>query len=87
MWALGSLSLAVELAPVSTDARHSSEGLGISSSTCLCRTTISGLNITGTARRRWTTEQKLRIIEASYAPVSRFPRWRGGLTCFIDGGA
>src|SRR6476646_3714941 len=29
--------------------------------------------ITATARRRrWTTEQKLRIIETSYAPGSRF---------------
>ena len=30
--------------PFRPDTRHSSEGLGISSSTCLCRTTISGLN-------------------------------------------
>jgi transposase len=38
--------------------------------------------ITGTARRRrWTTEQKLRIIEASYAPgesVSSAARRHGG---------
>src|SRR5262249_26583819 len=30
--------------PFRPDTRHSSEGLGISSSTCLCRTTISELN-------------------------------------------
>jgi hypothetical protein len=30
--------------PFRPDTRHSSEGLGISSSTCLCRTIISGLN-------------------------------------------
>ena len=39
--------------------------------------------ITGTARRRrWTTEQKLRIIEASYEPgesvSSVAAAWRGG---------
>ena len=37
--------------------------------------------ITGTARRRrWTTEQKLRIIEASYEPgesVSSVAAWGG----------
>ena len=30
--------------PFRPDTRHSSEGLGISSSRCLCRMTISGLN-------------------------------------------
>jgi hypothetical protein len=36
--------------------------------------------ITGTARRRrWKTEQKLRIIEASYEQGNRSPRLRGGM--------
>src|SRR5262245_5961382 len=65
--------------PFRPDTRHSSEGLGISSSTCLQRIEL----ITGTARRRrWTTEQKLRIIEASCEPgesVSSPPmQFRGG---------
>jgi hypothetical protein len=38
------LASQVNWPPFRPDTRHSSEGLGISSSTCLCRTIISGLN-------------------------------------------
>lgn len=40
----GTVAWTVNWPPFRPDTRHSSEGLGISSSTCLCRTTISGLN-------------------------------------------
>jgi transposase-like protein len=41
--------------------------------------------ITGTARRRWATEQKLRIIEASYEPggVGCTVAWRGAETFLL----
>ena len=68
--------------PFRPDSRHNAGGLGISSSTGLCLTTIRRIElITGAARRRhWTTEQKLRIIEESFAPgetVSSVARRRG----------
>jgi transposase len=48
--------------------------------------------ITGTARRRrWTTEQKLRVIEASCEPGESVSSVGGGMawrrTFYTDGGA
>ena len=56
--------------PFRPDTRHSSEGLGDILKHVLMSDDYQRIElITGTARRRrWTTEQKLRIIETSYPP-------------------
>lgn len=49
--------------------------------------TVEIVNIT--PRRRWSVGEKIRLIEASMAPVSRFPWWRERMAllriCFTAG--
>src|SRR5262245_42285396 len=67
--------------PFRPDTRHSSEGLGISSSTCLCRTTSSELN-SSLERRVGDAGRRNRSFGSSRRAASlgnRSPRWHGGM--------